>query len=311
MYNIVFLDEYSINDADLSTIKQLGNYTGYEFTTPEQVIPRATDADILIVNKVRISAHIIANLPRLKLICEAATGVDNIDVSAANAAGIPVKNAKGYSTHSVAEATLGGAIALLREATYYDSFVKSGSYSDSPRLFNYDRPTRQLFGRNWGIIGLGTIGHTVATLAEAFGCSVAYHSVSGSIRPEKYPLMSLDNLLRWADIISLHTPLNDRSRGLIGPQQLALMKPSALLINMSRGGVVDEAALADAINNHHIAGACIDVFSSEPLPANNPLLAVNNPAALLLSPHNAWSARESIDNLIASIAQNITDFLQA
>ena len=310
MLNIVFLDQYSINDADLSAIKQLGNYIGYEFTSTEQIIPRAADADILIVNKVRISADIIAQLPRLKLICEAATGVDNIDVNAAAIAGIPVKNAKGYSTHSVAEATLGGAIALLRETTYYDSFVKSGSYSASNRLFNYDRPTRQLFGRNWGIIGLGTIGHTVANLAETFGCSVAYHSVSGVARPEKYPHLPLNDLLQWADVISLHTPLNDRSRGLIGRTQFNLMKPSAILVNVSRGGVVDESALADAINNRQIAGACVDVFSSEPLPANNPLLNVNDPAALLLSPHNAWSARESIDNLVASIAQNISDFMR-
>lgn len=311
MLNIVFLDEYSINDADLSKIKKLGNYTGFEFTAPEHVVQRAANADILIVNKVRITADILRQLPKLKLICEAATGVDNIDVDAAAQAGIPVKNAKGYSTHSVAEATLGGAIALLRESVYYDNFVKSAQYSNSQRLFNYDRPTRQLFGKNWGIIGLGTIGHTVAKLAEAFGCSVAYHSVSGIARPENYPLMSLDNLLQWADIISLHTPLNNKSRGLISTQQFAQMKPSALLINVSRGGVVDEDALADALNNKTIAGACVDVFASEPTPNSNPLLHLNDPFSLLASPHNAWSARESIDNLVDSIANNISEFINS
>ena len=149
MANIVFLDEYSLNDADLNGIRALGNYTGYEFTAPEQVLERAANADILIVNKVKLTADIIGNLPKLRLICEAATGVDNIDVQAAAARGIPVKNAKGYSTHSVAEATLGGAIAMLREIVYYDGFVKQGEYSSSPRLFNYDRPTRQLYGRKW------------------------------------------------------------------------------------------------------------------------------------------------------------------
>ena len=311
MLNIVFLDEYSVNDADLSKIKKLGNYTGFDFTPPEQVISRAGNADILIVNKVKISADIISKLPRLKLICEAATGIDNIDAQAAKNAGIPVKNAKGYSTHSVAEATLGGAIALLRQSVYYDNFVKSAHYSNSDRLFNYDRPTRQLFGKNWGIVGLGTIGHTVAHLAETFGCSVAYHSVSGVARPEKYPLMTLDNLLEWADIISLHTPLNNLSRGLIGQQQFDRMKPSALLINVSRGGVVDEHALACALNNKTIAGACVDVFAQEPTSANNPLLHLNDPFSLLASPHNAWSARESIDNLVNSIADNISDFINS
>ena len=154
MANIVFLDEYSLNDADLNGIRALGNYTGYEFTAPEQVLERAANADILIVNKVKLTADIIGNLPKLRLICEAATGVVNIDVKAAAARGIPVKNAKGYSTHSVAEATLGGTIAMLREIVYYDGFVKQGEYSSSPRLFNYDRPTRQLYGRKWGIVGL-------------------------------------------------------------------------------------------------------------------------------------------------------------
>ena len=183
MANIVFLDEYSLNDADLNGIRALGNYTGYEFTAPEQVLERAANADILIVNKVKLTADIIGNLPKLRLICEAATGVDNIDVQAAAARGIPVKNAKGYSTHSVAEATLGGAIAMLREIVYYDGFVKQGEYSSSPRLFNYDRPTRQLYGRKWGIVGLGAIGQRVALLANAFGCKVLGYNRSPKALP--------------------------------------------------------------------------------------------------------------------------------
>lgn len=310
MDNIVFLDEYSVNDADLSAIKKLGNYTGYQFTAPEEVVERAEDADIIIVNKVKLTGDIIKQLPKLKLICEAATGVDNIDVEAAKAAGIPVKNAKGYSTDSVAEATLGGAIAMLRETVYYDRFVKEGEYSSSPRLFNYDRPTRRLHGRRWGIIGLGTIGHAVASLAEAFGCEVAYHSVSGAKRAEKYPEKSLPELLGWADVISIHSPLTDATRGLIGEKELAAMKPSAILINVARGGIVDEKALAEALDAKVISGAIIDVFSKEPVPADNPLLHVKDPYTLLLSPHNAWSAKESIDNLVAAVAKNIEDFQQ-
>lgn len=308
MLNIVFLDGYSLNDADLSAVKALGNYTGYEFTAPEQVLERAAEADVLIVNKVKITADIINALPRLRLICEAATGIDNIDTAAAAARGIPVLNAKGYSTYSVAEATLGGAIAMLREVTYYDTFVKDGRYSASTRLFNYDRPTRRLYGRRWGIIGLGAIGRTVAGMAEAFGCEVAYHSVSGAKRAEKYQEKNLDELLAWADIVSIHSPLNDKTRGLIGKAQLERMKHDAILINVARGGIVDEKALADALDNNTIAGAVVDVFSKEPMPAENPLLHVKDPYKLLLSPHNAWSAKESIDNLVAAIAENIISF---
>lgn len=308
MLNIVFLDGYSLNDADLSAVKALGNYTGYDFTTPEQVLERAAEADVLIVNKVKITANIINSLPRLKLICEAATGIDNIDTAAAAARGIPVLNAKGYSTYSVAEATLGGAIAMLREVIYYDTFVKDGRYSASTRLFNYDRPTRRLYGRRWGVIGLGAIGHTVAGMAEAFGCEVAYHSISGAKRAEKYPEKSLDELLAWADIVSIHSPLNDKTRGLIGKAQLERMKHDAILINVARGGIVDEKALADALDNDTIAGAVIDVFSNEPMSAENPLLHVKDPYKLLLSPHNAWSAKESINNLVAAIAENIISF---
>lgn len=311
MKNIVFLDEYSLNDADLSAIRRLGNYTGYPSTEPEQIIERAANAEIVIVNKVKLTAEIIGSLPKLELICEAATGVDNIDVAAAEACGIPVRNAKGYSTHSVAEATLGGAIAMLREVTYYDRLVKSGDYSAAGRLFNYDRPTHRLYGRRWGIIGLGAIGHAVAGLAEAFGCEVAYHSVTGNKRAERYPEMSLEELLGWADILSLHTPLSDRTRGLIGKAELERMKPTALLINVARGGIVDEQALAEALDAGTIAGAVVDVFSKEPMPADNPLLHLRDPYRLLLSPHNAWSAAESIDTLVEAIAANIASYLKA
>lgn len=310
MMNIVFLDEYTVNGADLSGIKNLGNYTGYEFTTAEQVIERAMTADILIVNKVKLTAEIIGNLPNLKLICESATGIDNIDIEAAAKRGIPVKNAKGYSTHSVAEATIGGAISMLREAVYYDEFVKNGTYSDTPRLFNYDRPTRQIYGSKWGVIGLGAIGHEVARLAAAFGCDVAYHSVSGSNREEIYPQKSLKELLGWADIISIHSPLNDKTRNLIDKEELEAMKRNAIIINVARGGIINEQALANALNGGIISGAVIDVFSKEPLPADNPLFEVKDKYKLLLSPHNAWSAAESINNLVASVTENIQNFIK-
>lgn len=307
--DIVFLDEYSLAGRDLTAVKALGNYTGYETTTPDQTVARCANADIVITNKVCIDAAAMAQLPRLRLICVAATGMNNIDLAAAAEHGIEVRNAAGYSTHSVAETTLGSAIALLRETIYYDRFFKSGGYAASSRLFNFDRPTRQLHGRNWGIIGLGTIGREVARLATAFGCEVRYTSTSGTVRPESYPALPLDELLAWADIVSIHCPLNDRTRGLVGADALQHMKPSAILINVARGGIVDEQALAAALNDNRIAGAALDVFSHEPIEAESPLLRLRDPYKLLASPHNAWATAEAIDVLIGCIVRNIKEFL--
>ena len=258
---IVFLDEYSLAGRDLSAVKALGDYTGYDMTAPDEVAVRCADAEIVVTNKVQLDAATIAQLPHLRLICVAATGVNNIDLDAAAEHGVEVRNAAGYSTHSVAETTLGAAIALLRESVYYDEFFKSGRYARSPRLFCFDRPIRQLHGRRWGVIGLGAIGREVARLAAAFGCEVSYHSTSGVAREEAYPALPLDELLAWADVVSIHCPLNAHTRGLIGAEQLRRMKPSALLVNVARGGIVDEAALAEALDDGWIAGA------ARPLPS--------------------------------------------
>ena len=306
MANIVFLDEYSLNDADLNGIRALGNYTGYEFTAPEQVLERAANADILIVNKVKLTADIIGNLPKLRLICEAATGVDNIDVQAAAARGIPVKNAKGYSTHSVAEATLGGAIAMLREIVYYDGFVKQGEYSSSPRLFNYDRPTRQLYGRKWGIVGLGAIGQRVALLANAFGCKVLGYNRSPKALPH-ITQVDKDTLLRQSDIITVHLPLNPETKAFIGTNEFALMQPHAVLINTARGPIVSQEALYNALKKGQIAGAAVDVYDQEPpLPLN---LELFNAPNLLMLPHMGYATREAFETRQNIVIRNIEMWL--
>ena len=304
---IVFLDEYSICGRDLSSIKKFGDYIGYETTSPEQVLERCADAEIVISNKVVLDAAIIAALPKLRLICVAATGMNNIDLNAAAEHGVEVRNAVGYSTYSVAETTLCSALSLLREVTYYDNYFKSGEYSKSERIFNFDRPTAQLRGKRWGIIGMGNIGREVARLAEAFGCEVAYYSTSGVERDEVYNKLSLSELLNSSDIISIHCPLNERTHNLIGAEELAMMKNSAILINVARGGIVDEAALAEALNNGNLRGAALDVFTSEPL-RESPLYNLKDPYRLLASPHNAWSSVEAIDRLIACIAGNIQNY---
>lgn len=309
--NIVFLDEYTLGGADLGRLHALGEYTGYSKTAPDEVLDRCRDAEIVITNKVVIRRETLAALPRLRLICIAATGMNNIDLDAAAELGIAVRNAAGYSTHSVAETTIGAAIALRRHIVYYDRYVKEGAYSSAGQQFHFAKPTHQLYGSNWGIVGLGAIGHEVARLAAAFGCEVRYASTSGAVREEPYPAVSLPELLGWADVVSVHAPLNDRTRGLIGAPELAVMKQSAILINVARGGIVDEAALAEALGRGSVAGAALDVFSREPLAGDNPLLGIREPDRLLLSPHNAWSPREAIDVLVGCIVENIERFYKA
>lgn len=305
---IVFLDEYSVCGCDLSSIKRFGDYIGYETTSPDQVLERCADAEVVISNKVVLDAKIIASLPKLRLICVAATGMNNIDLNAAAENGVEVRNAVGYSTYSVAETTICSALSLLREVTYYDNYFKSGEYAKSERIFNFDRPTTQLRGKRWGIIGMGNIGREVARLVEAFGCEVVYYSTSGVERDEVYNKLSLNDLLNSSDVISIHCPLNDRTHNLIDAEELAMMKKSAILINVARGGIVNEVALAEALNNGNLRGAALDVFTSEPL-RESPLYNLQDPYRLLASPHNAWSSVEAIDRLIACIAGNIQKYI--
>ncbi|MFI3282518.1 MAG: NAD(P)-dependent oxidoreductase [Rikenellaceae bacterium] len=307
---IVFLDQYSISSCDLTELQSLGEYRGYELTaTAKEVVERAADAEVIISNKVVLDEEIISQLPHLKLICVAATGMNNIDLDAALKFGIEVRNAVGYSTHSVAEATLSSALALYRQVSYFDRYFKSGNYSRSEKLFIFDRPIHQLHGKKWGIIGLGNIGREVARLAIAFGCEVAYTSTSGVTRDELYEKKSLKELLSWADVISLHSPLNNQTKGLIGASEFAQMKHSAIIINVSRGGIIDEDALADALNNNIITGAAIDVFRNEPIEPSSKLLTLNDPDRLLSSTHNAWAAEEAIEALVWSIIKNIREVM--
>ena len=304
---IVFLDEYSICGCDLSTIKSMGEYIGYETTSAEQTLERCRGAEVVITNKVILDAETLAALPDLRLICVAATGLNNVDLVAAAELGIEVRNAVGYSTYSVAEATISSALALFREVIYYDEYFKSGRYAASDRIFNFDRPTAQLRGKNWGIIGMGNIGREVARLAEAFGCKIGYYSTSGIARDESYKQLQLNELLAESDIVSIHCPLNDRTKNLIDISELQQMKKSAILINVARGGIVNEQALADALNNGIIRGAALDVYTAEPLRLS-PLYNLKEPYRLLASPHNAWSSVEAIERLVSCISKNIKEY---
>ena len=304
MSKIVFLDEYSIAGRDLKKITDQGEYIAYENTAKSEVVERLKGADIAITNKVLIDGEAMRQLPDLKLICVAATGMNNVDLNAAAELGIEVKTAVGYSTSSVAETTLASALALARNIVYFDEYFHDGRYAKADRAFCYDRLTFELRGKKWGIVGLGNIGREVARLATAFGCEVRYYSTSGTKREEAYPAMELQELLAWSDIVSVHSPLNERTRDLIGSSELRKMKTSAIIINVARGGIINEAALAEALNEGWIAAAALDVFSVEPL-RESPLYDVKDRYRLLASPHNAWSAAEAIDRLIDCVAQNI------
>lgn len=308
MARIVFLDQYSGGSAELAPLERLGEYVGFDRTEPDQVIDHCRGAQVIISNKIYISRETMKALPELRLIAVAATGMNNVDLEAARELGIEVRNAKGYSTHSVSESTLAFALALQKNLLYFDDYVKSGKYAASRDVFHFGASITNLRGSRWGIIGLGTIGHEVARLAAAFGCEVSYFSTSGVGREEPYPCLSLEELLSSSDIVSIHSPLNARTKGLITAKELGRMKKTAVLINVARGGIVDEKALADALNDGTIAGAALDVFSQEPL-RTSPLYSVKDPNRLIMSPHNAWASNRALDKLIKCVAGNISDFL--
>lgn len=308
MAKIVFLDEYSLGDMDLSPIKNLGEYVGYERTSKEQVLERCQDAEVIICNKTVLRGETLRALPNLRFVAIAATGMNNVDLDVAAELGIGVKNVAGYSTSSVAEATMTFALSLLKNTEYFDNYFKSGAYAATEDIFHFGRPVRQLRGSRWGVIGMGAIGREVARLASAFGCEVAYTSTSGAARKEDYPQMPLEELLAWADVVSIHCPLTPTTKGLIGEKELAMMKPTSIIINVARGGIIDEEALANALNNKTIAGAGLDVFSREPL-HSSPLYALEDNYTLVAAPHTAWAADAARTVLIQRIAENISEYL--
>lgn len=305
---IAFLDEYSLGDMDLTPIKELGEYVGYDRTSKEDVLEHCKGAEVVIANKTLLRAETLRALPDLRFIAIAATGMNNVDLDVAAELGIGVKNVAGYSTHSVAEATITFALSLFKNTAYFDNYFKSGAYAATEDIFHFGRPVKQLRGSKWGIIGLGAIGREVARLASAFGCEVVYTSTSGTVRKEDYPHKSLEELLGWADVVSIHCPLTPTTKGLIGEKELQQMKPTAIIINVARGGIIDEAALAKALNDKVIAGAGLDVFSREPL-HSSPLYDLADNYSLVASPHTAWAADVAREELIRRIAENIQEYI--
>ncbi|MDD4862044.1 MAG: D-2-hydroxyacid dehydrogenase [Smithellaceae bacterium] len=307
---IVFLDAATVGRPDnLSELSSLGDYAEFEFTAPARRIERIMGRNVVITNKVVIDREVMDACPGLKLICIAATGMNNIDLDYAAQKGITVKNVAGYSTDSVAQCTFAMLFYLLHAGRYYDDYVRSGQYAASPIYTHLGREFWELKDKLFGIIGMGTIGRRVAEVASAFGAKIAYFSTSGkNLQAQGYPHLPLPELLERADVVSIHCPLNDQTRNLLTESRLRLMKPTAYLLNMSRGGIVDEAALARAIDENRIAGAGLDVLTAEPIAADSPLLKVRHQDKLFITPHIAWTSMEARRLLITRTAENIKNF---
>lgn len=306
---IVLLDAKTLGaDADLSVFKQFGHFEAFDTTALSERIEHIGDAKIILTNKVVIDKEVMDACPNLGLICVCATGMNNIDLSYAKEKGICVKNVAGYSTASVTQATFTLALYVLGQAAYYDTYVKSGGWVKSSIFTHLDRPIVEIKGKKWGVIGFGTIGKEVAKIASAFGAHICYFSTSGANSDANFVRVELEEMMRTCDIISIHAPLNDKTKDLIGERELSWMKKGAMLLNLGRGGIVDEAALARAIDEKGIY-AGFDVVAIEPMEESNPLLHVKYKDRLALSPHTAWASTEARAELIRLVGENIKDYL--
>lgn len=303
---IVFLDAATMGqDISFEPIGRHGDLICYDSSSPEQAIERVGDCEVLIVNKVKVTKELIDAAPSLRLICEAATGVNNIDIKYAESKGIPVKNVAGYSTDSVVQTTFMHILSLCGHSRYFDDTVKEGKYAGSGMFTDITVPFYELSGKKIGIVGMGKIGYGVAKVASAFGMHVSYFSTSGTSHCTEYPSVTLEQLMSESDIVSVHAPYNENTASLIGEKQLSLMKKTAIVVNMGRGGIIDEQALADAVDSGTIAGAALDVFVGEPLALDNPLMKVVHKERLSLSPHIAWASIEARTRLMESIGNNV------
>lgn len=310
MIKIVVLDRTSVGeDVSVDGFLAFGEVDFYESTADADVAERVKDADIIVSNKNPIREETIGGAERLKLVCQFATGYDNVDTEYCRSRGIRVVNVRDYSTAAVVQHTVALVLGVLEKISYYDNYVRSGAYASQPRFSHFGRPYYELDGKVWGIVGLGNIGRSVARVAEALGCHVIYYSASGKNRNEVYERVEWEDLLAQSDIITLHCPLTEQTRGLIDKAALQRMKPEAILVNVARGAVVNEQDLYEALLEDQIGGAGIDVFSEEPIRKDHPLLRIADSGKLLLTPHMAWASTEARTRCVEETCRNIEAFL--
>ncbi len=301
---IVLLDALTFGETDLSAFEALGSVVVHQTTSSDEVQERIHNFDVVVTNKVLITDEHMQNTPSLKLICVAATGMNNVDLESAKNRNIAVKNVAGYSTDSVIQHTFSQLFYLMGHSRYYDEYIKSGTYSKSPIFTDVSKPFFEIKGKRWGIIGLGTIGKGVAKIADAFGAEICYYSTSGKNNTHSYTQLELDELLKTCDIISIHSPLNEKTNNLLDYDELLSCKDGAIVLNLGRGGIINEEAMAKVIDEKNIYFG-LDVLRQEPMVENHPLSKIKNKENLYITPHIAWASVEARDTLIASIIENI------
>lgn len=303
---IVFLDAATMGNAPgMEEFSKLGEYTEFPLTAINERIDRVKDATVVITCKVLIDKEVMDASPELKLICVAATGINNVDMDYAAKKGIQVKNVSGYSTESVAQTTVGMILHLTNRIAYFDNYVKSGKYASGQMFTHYGPEFNELKGKTLGIIGLGNIGKRVAEIMSAFGMEICYYSTSGKNVNNIYKSLPINDLLKESDVISIHCPLNEHTKNLITSRELKLMKNTAILINAGRGGIVNETDLVEALNANLIAGTGTDVYEKEPISMESPFYQLKFPERVILTPHIAWTSKEARKILIRGIIDNI------
>ena len=303
---IVLLDALTFGETSLSALNDLGDVKVYQTTTPAQIQERITNAEVIVTNKVVITKEHMQTVKDLKLICVAATGMNNVDLGSAKELGIEVKNVAGYSTDSVIQHTFSMLFYLIGHSRYYDEVTKDKIYSKSGLFTDVSQPFFEVKGKKWGIIGLGAIGRGVATIAKAFGAELFYYSTSGVNSNEEFQRTTLEDMLQNCDIISIHAPLNEKTQNLLDYEQLLTCKDGAVVLNLGRGGIINEDAVAKIIDEKNLSFG-LDVFTKEPLVETSPLLSVKNKERLYLTPHIAWTSMEAREKLIALVVQNIKE----
>ena len=305
---IVILDRATLGfDIDISVFETLGEVKSYDIIKPNETIQRLEDTDIVITNKVVISKEVMDS-SNLKLICISATGMNNVDLEYAKQKNIEVKNVAGYSSASVVQVAFSMIFYFIQKLDYYKKYVDEGNWQKSQIFTHIDKPFFELDGKKVGIIGLGDIGRNFAKKAEAFDCEVVYFSTSGKNSNSEYKRVELDELLKTCDIISIHCPLNENTKDLLNYENMKNIKDGAILLNLGRGGIINEADLAKIIDEKEIYCG-IDVVAVEPILESNPLLKVKNKDRLLLTPHIGWASIEARNKLVQMVANNIRDFL--
>lgn len=306
---IVFLDVKTIGeDIDLSGFNVLGEVVKYPFSTHEEARERTKDADVVIINKLEINEETIGEAVNLKLVCVTATGTNNLDKDYLAKKGIEWRNVAGYSTETVAQHTFALLFYLIEHLSYYDDYVKSEKYVGDVSFTHFEHVFHEINGKTWGIIGLGNIGRRVADIAKLFGCKVIYYSTSGKNNQPGYDRVSFEELLAQSDIVSVHAPLTAETQDLMDAKAFSQMKKTALFLNLGRGPIVVEQALADAINNGTIVGAGLDVLKAEPMSADNPLKNIKDSEKLIITPHIAWASVEARTRLMEIILGQIKEF---